>query len=772
MELALDEGGNAVALAVAQSESCSRRAARSENERIAGGGEPARGGRAVDAVEGSDAIDAQTLAEMKAQDGSLPGAEVDERSHDRGLELRLVALLHVRKIGPHVDEPHHLRVFVGGLLAPPPRRAPHHRDRGRRGRRHPAAEGTGAAVVGEFRELAGQGGEQTLVNDLGGVIGQIGRRAPSRKDARDDAAEGLMKRVDRPRRATDTRAGEVKIARIRHGRNLPVRCALPDVTEEYRFVDDDRGPCRTRRCPIDAQRVLAILSHPSILPRLFRSGKRAGAKGAFPGRLVRCVMDPTLSGQPKAMCLGEDTIARFVGGVLEKGDLARAESHLAGCASCRSVLADAAYGAAPSIAADGADTDVDGGEALGSLLVPVKLPERGDVLAGKYRIEEPLGRGGMGAVFAARHLELGNRVAIKVLFRGEGEATARFLREARTCARLTSENVVRVFDVGRLEGGTPYLVMEYLTGSDLGHVIKAGSVTIADAVTYVLHACAGLAEAHAVGVVHRDLKPANLFLTARGDGSILVKVLDFGISKLLHDDAGDLSLTKTQSFMGSPIYMSPEQLQDSKDVDKRTDIWSLGVILYVLLTGKPPFAARALSALSVQIATAIPASPSSLRTEVPAALEVAILHCLEKDRSKRYGHLAELALALAPFAPLEGGALAERVVRIGGGSHVVTPANDQRAGVVALIGGVLIAGAVGVAAMMSRGDGSTVSPPPPVSSATSSSAASGVTIATASAPSTRPNERDAGPPKARRNLPAAGRPGGSPRSFGPTDTPD
>lgn len=454
-------------------------------------------------------------------------------------------------------------------------------------------------------------------------------------------------------------------------------------------------------------------------------------------------MDPKIPDQA-GVCLGERTIASFVGGVLERDDVTRVEIHLADCAACRAVVADAAFGAAPS--GDGADTDVDGAAPAAQVL-PFRLPERGEVIAGKYRVEEPLGRGGMGAVFAARHIELGNRVALKILFRGERVATARFLREAQTCARLTGENIVRVSDVGRLEGGTPYLVMEYLTGSDLGRVMKLGPVAIADAVSYVLDACTGLAEAHAIGVVHRDLKPVNLFLTTRGDGSTLVKVLDFGISKLLHD-GGNLSLTASLAFMGTPSYMSPEQVRDSKDVDERTDVWSLGVILYVLLTGKTPFPGPTVAEISVQILSSIPARPSSLRADVPPALDAAILRCLEKDRANRYAHLADLTHDLAPFAPPDGDARAERVARFGGRAPKTKPLRNERAWVVALIGGVLLAGAIGVGAMESGGNATPMivpaAAPVPITAASSWSV---------SAVPPRPSERDADSARPRRITP-------------------
>jgi serine/threonine protein kinase len=278
-------------------------------------------------------------------------------------------------------------------------------------------------------------------------------------------------------------------------------------------------------------------------------------------------------------------------------------------------------------------------------------PRLGDVLANKYRLETLLGRGGMGSVFAAFHIELGHRVAIKVLRSDDPSASIRFLREAQTCASLNSDHVVRVFDIGRLPGGAPYIVMERLVGEDLAHVIARGHVAASDAAEYVLQACAALTEAHAAGVVHRDLKPANLFLTTRREAPSVVKVLDFGISKLTpqKEPEGALALTSTGTILGSPLYMSPEQIRGYKDVDARTDIWSLGVVLYELVTGQPPFRAQTLSALSVAIATEAPKPPSSIRTDLPPGFEGVVLRCLEKDRTSRFDSADALRQAIAPF---------------------------------------------------------------------------------------------------------------------------
>jgi serine/threonine-protein kinase len=242
----------------------------------------------------------------------------------------------------------------------------------------------------------------------------------------------------------------------------------------------------------------------------------------------------------------------------------------------------------------------------------------GDILDGKYRVERVLGAGGMGVVVAAQHTVLNNRVALKFLLPSVSkneQTSARFLREAQAAVKIKSPHVARVIDVGTMaDSGSPYMVMEFLEGRDLGSVIEAqGSLDVELACLYTLQACEALAAAHAVGIIHRDIKPANLYLTVSGDGAPVLKVLDFGISKNV--DMAVSNLTQTQMSMGSPLYMSPEQMRSARDVDARTDVWSLGVVLFEMLTGQLPFMADTMPQLCALVLEENAPLVSQLRRE-------------------------------------------------------------------------------------------------------------------------------------------------------------
>jgi serine/threonine-protein kinase len=315
---------------------------------------------------------------------------------------------------------------------------------------------------------------------------------------------------------------------------------------------------------------------------------------------------------------------------------------------------------------------------------PPRPPQPGEVLLGKYRVERVIGMGGMGAVVAARHLQLEERVAIKFLLPQmleNEEVVQRFLREARAAIRIRSEHCVRVLDVGTLETGAPYMVMEYLEGQDLSAVVdQHRPLPIADVIDWVLQAGEALAEAHALGIVHRDLKPANLFLTRRADGTPAVKVLDFGISKQATSGM-DAGVTKTQAVLGSPRYMSPEQMRSTRDVDARADVWALGAVVHELVAGEPPFDAETMTALCAAILQDPPRSLRALRPDAPPQLEAAICGALEKDRDRRYANVAQFAAALAPFGSATSRASAERIARVLGvpmaAAYTTSPTNPR-----------------------------------------------------------------------------------------------
>ncbi|WP_437319936.1 protein kinase domain-containing protein [Sorangium sp. So ce385] len=299
--------------------------------------------------------------------------------------------------------------------------------------------------------------------------------------------------------------------------------------------------------------------------------------------------------------------------------------------------------------------------------MPDDLPlQTGDVLKGKYRVVRVIGAGGMGAVLEAHHLVLNQRVAIKLVLPDAAKrdgSVQRFLREARAASSLRSEHVARVLDVDTLDGGLPYLVMDLLEGADLSARLRAeGRLPIEEACEIGVQVCEALSEAHARGIVHRDIKPGNLFVTRRADGSPLVKVLDFGIAKHLGpaEAMGAESLTSQNALVGSPLYMSPEQMRSSRGVDTRSDLWSLGVALYQALSGKLPFEAETFGELILCVMQERPAPLSSLRGELPEALSRAVMRCLERSPDDRWQDVAALAAALAPFAPARCRPLVDR----------------------------------------------------------------------------------------------------------------
>jgi serine/threonine-protein kinase len=282
------------------------------------------------------------------------------------------------------------------------------------------------------------------------------------------------------------------------------------------------------------------------------------------------------------------------------------------------------------------------------------LVRKGEVLGGKYLLERRIGAGSMGLVFAARHVELELPVAIKVLVidpETQDEAEARFRREVRAVARLRSEHAVRVFDVGRTGSGAPYLVMEYVEGVDLSSILaERGGLRVQDAIELALQACEAVSEAHAAGIVHRDLKPKNMMVTRRFDGTPLLKVFDFGVAKITRRGLdSEPRMTVTNSLLGSPEYMSPEQVSSPRDVDARADVWALGVTLYEMLSGRVPFEADNVPSVLTQIVREEPRPLREVAPHVPASLEAVVMKCLRKRPEERFQSVFELGKALEAF---------------------------------------------------------------------------------------------------------------------------
>lgn len=306
-----------------------------------------------------------------------------------------------------------------------------------------------------------------------------------------------------------------------------------------------------------------------------------------------------------------------------------------------------------------------------------RLPRPGDMIAGKYVLERLLGQGGMGAVFAAKHIKLSKAVAIKIMLADSSnpEASQRFLNEGRAAANIQNEHVVRVDDVDE-EMGYAYMVLELLDGEDLAQLLErepSHRLPPHVAVGYVVEALRGVMQAHAIGIVHRDLKPSNLFLAKRKDGSVVVKVLDFGISKAQGSSAlaaSPSALTSTKAMLGSPLYMSPEQLRSSKSVDHRADIWAIGVILYELMTGHLPFMGDSLGELFANILETDPAPLRTYAADVAPGLEEVVLRCLQRRPEQRFQTAAELTQALAPFATPQPGFAASAPL---GGTALLAP---------------------------------------------------------------------------------------------------
>jgi serine/threonine-protein kinase len=277
----------------------------------------------------------------------------------------------------------------------------------------------------------------------------------------------------------------------------------------------------------------------------------------------------------------------------------------------------------------------------------------GQTVCGKYKLVRVLGKGGMGEVYEAQHSVVGRRFAIKFLhpnLAGNTEVVARFQREAQSAGKLENENIAAVVDAGTADDGAPYLVMEYLEGEDLAHLLsRCGPLPVPRAAYIIIQACRGLVSAHEHNIVHRDLKPENLFVCRRNDGGDLVKVLDFGIAKLRATGDGT-GLTHTGTTMGTPFYMSLEQARGAKEVDHRTDIYSLGVILYEILTGAKPHPGDSYNQILYHVIAHEPAPLDSVRSGLPAGLPAVVNKAMAREASDRFASVAGLKDALLPFA--------------------------------------------------------------------------------------------------------------------------
>jgi serine/threonine protein kinase len=349
-------------------------------------------------------------------------------------------------------------------------------------------------------------------------------------------------------------------------------------------------------------------------------------------------------------CPSETILVAYAEGRSANEERTLVETHMTACADCRTIVS--------MLVKDSTRSTTD---PFARTLAVDASPEPpsskdfspGEMFEEKYRVERMIGAGGMGVVAEATHLGLGRRVAIKFMraeSRSSPEGAVRFLREARACANLSSDHVVRVFDNGMTKSGDPYLVMELLRGEDLAELLKRETkVEPGRAVRWVLEACDAIAEAHELGVVHRDLKPANLFLAEGKGGEKKIKVLDFGISKLIGEGSFG-GLTSQSAMLGSPRYMSPEQTRSSARADARTDIWALGVVLFELMTGTTPFDAENAVGLAAAIMTQPAPRLRERQPDAPVALDKIVMRCLEKNPEDRFDSISSLTTALASYA--------------------------------------------------------------------------------------------------------------------------
>jgi eukaryotic-like serine/threonine-protein kinase len=351
--------------------------------------------------------------------------------------------------------------------------------------------------------------------------------------------------------------------------------------------------------------------------------------------------------EPAPSCLRDEDIALYHDGGLDRLREAEIRAHIAECGICRELVA----ALAPIVeheSSHGTPTLM----RTSQVAAVASWGKPGEVFAEKYVVEGVLGEGGMGRVLSARHIELERPVAIKVIhseWARDPDSSRRLVREARAAANLSSKNIACVYDLGRTPNGLPFIVMERLFGSDLGQLVRNGPLPPEKAVPYMIQALAALREAHARGIIHRDLKPQNIFLTKGPTGHDLIKILDFGLAKDFArspDPNVSSKLTGMHMMLGSPHFMSPEQIRDAREVDARSDIWSIGATLYLLLTGRYPFVAPNAHVVCAKILSDKPESMLRYRRNIPQELDRIVLRCMARDPAARFASAEQLERAL------------------------------------------------------------------------------------------------------------------------------
>ena len=675
VQLTSDQVHDAVALRRTDARRVHELAADAFQERLARRLDPASSGRAVYVVERAELVDVEAVQHVLAQEQPVAGRQRVEGALKRGLEERAVLGLHQRELGILGARRVLLEPGVIALIA-----AAEQLETETNGRDfEPAPQIPARRVFGDLGTPLGSRNEELFAQALP-ELSELRRAESQPTERRRDLWKDLgFEDADRGLAAPGRGEGQVEVAEPRAGQLGRFFDALRGVACEVQIVDDHAGKFLADGAEGSRDFSPRVLARLEALTR--RCGKRRDesllellllhrvGQHTPSARSMSDVPDPRSS--PKRTCPDDESIAAFVAGEQGSAERSELEAHFAECNQCRRVVS----ALAPDVVADEAVDALDPTVASGVSGRESQGLRSGQVIDGRYAVETLLGAGGMGVLARARHRVLGTSVVIKLLRAPEvdEETLHRFLREARAGAALDSAFVARVLDAGIMENGRPYLVLEHLEGSDFAELLsKSGPLSVPDAVRYALQAAEALSVAHSRGIVHRDIKPANLFLADSTDGSRMLKVLDFGIAKAAEDSgfaetSGDL--TGTAAVMGSPRYMSPEQLEHSAGVDARTDIWSLGAVLYELLSGEPAFDGPNVAGLAAAILTRQPRPLRELRDDIPPKLAAVVARCLAKKRDERFASMAELADALAPHSPEDALPLVARIRRISEKSH-------------------------------------------------------------------------------------------------------